>query len=125
MLYPVVAKATICKPTASELVIGFGTATPTQSIFYARPRTRSRFVRLECDFEDVPSLRVYKPAGRDSEAGIGNISAVVFGGTFGARVDVWNKFTTLEIPEVDAPVDVRVSLKSGVSFRLIDVGAFW
>lgn len=125
LLYPLIAKNTICLDSVRQEWIGEGQAGAIPGVFYITADAGARFISVHCDIEEAHGIRVYNNAVNDWEAGLGNVSVMVLGGVMGGRTDLWARQTTIELPPHPAPLNIRLRLNAGIKWKVYQWAIKW
>lgn len=93
-------------------------------LYSAEQEPPTRGYLIEITNFDAAEFRTYKLSNdEDIEAGFGNVSIVSSNfATFGDVVFMRTRRLVLDAREVDVPHRIRVSLKPGIAFRIVNLG---
>ena len=113
-----------CLPAENATVLFEGSTVPGQGVLYSDIlQPPSIGYLLEITSFDINMLRTYTLYGEDSEYGFGNVSLTSSNkAVIGDYARVFTTRTFLPAENIKFPHRVRVSLKRGIEFRVVDLG---
>lgn len=114
----------ICFPQSNATVILEGSTVPGAGVLYSDiQQPPSIGYLLEILTYDINRLRTYTLYGNDSEFGFGNIALTSSNNAvIGDFTRVFTTKTFIPALDVKFPHKIRVSLKKGITFRVVDLG---